>query len=61
MMLFGIGFLHSVLGLKTLESPGIAFSLSHVCAPQDHANLRGRMRVKVLEQFKIRQHLCPSQ
>ena len=60
-MLFGIGLLHGVVGLKTLESPGIAFPLSPVCARQDHANLRGRMRVKVLEQFQIRQHLCPSQ
>ena len=60
MILVGISLLHGVVGLTALESPGTSSSRPH-CVSHDEANLQVRMRVQMLGQFQIRQHLWQGQ
>ena len=54
-----IGMVQSVAGLETLQSPGIlSFTCGHA---QDAADVHARLRVQVLGQLQIRQHLRPNQ
>ena len=58
-MFFCIGMVQNIAGLETLQSPGIlSFTCGHV---QDAADVHARLRVQVLGQLQIRQHLRPSQ